>query len=309
MNHSKNQAPELAYGTVITGKWHKQSYRIVGKLGSGACGTVYLCEHKAVRFALKLSSDRTRITSEVNILKKFRKVQGQHLGPSFVDVDDWERPGYGPLSYYVMEYLQGKSVAQFLTGKKQEWLGVFIMQLLSELENLHQAGYIFGDLKSDNLLVTGSPAHVRWIDVGGVTAKGNAIKEYTEFYDRGYWQMGSRKAEPTYDLFALTMVMLETAYPKRFERGKDPRKTLYQKLEAAPSLKAYKSLMMKCWRGDYQSASHMKKDVVDQMMALPKENTRVGRKRANEKAFHWYEIGATSMFAVIFYLISVLMRF
>ena len=30
------------------------------------------------------------ITSEVNVLKSFAKVQGSTLGPSLLDVDDWE---------------------------------------------------------------------------------------------------------------------------------------------------------------------------------------------------------------------------
>ena len=38
---------------------------------------------------------------------------------------------------------------------------------------------------------------------------GSSIKEFTEFYDRGYWGLGSRKAEPSYDLFAVAMIMIQ----------------------------------------------------------------------------------------------------
>ena len=92
-----------------------------------------------------------------------------------------------------------------------------MLQLLDDLTRLHQSGWIFGDLKLDNLIVMTNPSRLRWVDVGGTTQKGRAIKEYTEFYDRGYWQLGTRRAEESYDLFALTMVFLHLFYPNEFE--------------------------------------------------------------------------------------------
>ena len=67
------------------------------------------------------------------------------------------------------------------------------MQLLNDLDKLHQNGWVFGDLKPENLIVTGPPPKIRCIDVGGTTIKGRAIKEFTEFYDRGYWGLGQEK--------------------------------------------------------------------------------------------------------------------
>src|SRR5690625_7837976 len=83
-----------------------------------------------------------------------------------------------------------------------------MLQLLNNLEDLHQSGWVFGDLKTDNLLIMSSPPQVSWVDVGGTTQMGRAIKEYTEFYDRGYWSMGTRRAVPSYDLFYFVMVFL-----------------------------------------------------------------------------------------------------
>ena len=45
------------------------------------------------------------ITSEVNVLKSFAKVQGSALGPSLLDVDDWERKS-GIDSFYVWNILK-----------------------------------------------------------------------------------------------------------------------------------------------------------------------------------------------------------
>ena len=59
------------------------------------------------------------------------------------------------------------------------------------MDKLHQAGFVLGDLKLDNLIVTNNPIRLRFIDVGGVTLFDRSVKEYTEFYDRGYWQCGA----------------------------------------------------------------------------------------------------------------------
>src|SRR5699024_6758832 len=219
----KKQGINIRPGTIITGKWHQRRYVIKKKLGNGAIGTVYLCETNGQYGALKISENATSMSMEVNVLKSLQKVQGNRLGPSLFDVDDWEISRNRKYAFYVMEYLQGESLASFISRQGHKWIGIFMLQLLDDLEHLHQAGWIFGDFKSENLIVLSQPPKVRWVDVGGTSQIGRAIKEYTEFYDRGYWGLGSRKAEPSYDLFALVMVFLNIYYPKRFEKGANPK--------------------------------------------------------------------------------------
>ncbi|MFC0525637.1 protein kinase family protein [Pontibacillus salicampi] len=259
MNHpGKNQVIDIQPGTIVTGKWYSRSYRIVKKLGSGACGAVFLAQYNRTPVAIKFGFNQTTITSEVNVLKSFQKVQGTPLGPSLMDVDDWVKRDGTTTSFYVMEYLRGKELIPFMQSHGEEWLGVLMVQLLEDLEKLHQAGWVFGDLKTENLIVTYPPARLRWIDVGGTTLQGRAIKEYTEFYDRGYWGMGSRKAEASYDLFALAMVMLHIYYPKRFERGKDGEKTLATKLNQCKELRAYRGVIHHALSGKFHSSGQMK---------------------------------------------------
>ncbi|UOR10674.1 protein kinase domain-containing protein [Halobacillus amylolyticus] len=178
-------------GMTLQGKWQGHTYRIMKKLGEGACGVVYLCKSNGYTYALKVGTDSSRLMLEVNMLKKFSKVQGVKLGPSFVDVDDWVSQKQVTYPFYVMEYVQGELLPVFLQGRSKDWIALTAVQLLSDLEHLHETGYAFGDLKTDNLLMSAS--RVRWIDVGGVTAFGRAIKEFTEFYDRGYWGMDPEK--------------------------------------------------------------------------------------------------------------------
>ena len=87
--------------------------------------------------------------------------------------------------YIVMEYIEGPLLLRYVNEKGEEWTPVLISQLLSSLSAIHREGWVFGDLKPENLIVTGPPPQIRCIDVGGTTKEGRAIKEYTEFFDRG----------------------------------------------------------------------------------------------------------------------------
>src|SRR5699024_1730183 len=104
---------QLKNGTVITGKWYSQQYMIKRKLGSGTIGTVYLCELNGREVALKISSQNSSITTEVNVLKQLNQVQAHRLGPYLSDVDDFVT-SVGTYSFYVMEYLHGSDLTTFI---------------------------------------------------------------------------------------------------------------------------------------------------------------------------------------------------
>lgn len=212
--------------------------------------------------AMKVSDDSLSITSEVNVLKHFSKVQGSALGPSLLDVDDWTiNGGRQQIPFYIMEYIEGEQFLSFINKRGKEWTGILCLQLLSDLGRLHQAGWVFGDLKPDNLLVTERPPRIRCIDVGGTTLQGRAIKEYTEFFDRGYWGLGSRKAEPSYDLFAVAMIMVNAAYPNRFPKKGNTLQQLQQAINGNPWLNKYNPVLFSALKGKYQSAGEMRADL------------------------------------------------
>jgi serine/threonine-protein kinase len=271
---------------VITGKWHKQSYRILKPLGFGANGFVYLASGTSGLVALKLSDNSMSITSEVNVLRHFSKVQESTLGPSLLDVDDWYRTDLGKtVPFYVMEYVKGEDFLHFVQNRGTEWTGILCSQLLLDLEKLHSAGWVFGDLKPENLLVTGPPPKIRWLDVGGVTIQGRSIKEFTEFFDRGYWGMGSRVAEPSYDLYAVAMIIINSSYPKRFSKSSSGG---YQQLKQAivsnSSLFKYQEVLINAIEGTYTNAMDMRKDLVIAMSRTTASTTTQTRKKVQVKS-------------------------
>ncbi|MDX5475240.1 MAG: protein kinase family protein [Bacillaceae bacterium] len=285
-NTLKNPDINLSRGEVVFGKWHKNQYTIIDTLGYGATGYVYLALDKnAKHVALKLSDNSLAITSEVNVLKHFSKVQGFALGPSLIDVDDWEKKhAKQAISFYVMEYLKGENFLQFVSQRGHEWIGVLSLQLLTDLEALHNEGWVFGDLKPDNLIVTNVPAKVRMLDVGGTTIKGRAIKEFTEFFDRGYWGLGSRKAEPTYDLFSVAMIMINACYPRRFQKDGTGVKQLKNAVARHPWLHKHERVIVSALEGKYSSALEMKQSLSNSLSKVALSS--VSSKKASSTIVH-----------------------
>jgi len=301
----KKQVTSLKKGTIIKGKWHLKSYEIKGKLGEGAIGSVYLCQANGKIAALKISEKQTSMTMEVNVLKALKQVRGNRLGPVLLDVDDWVAPNGVIYSFYVMEYIKGESMERFIRTNGAVWIGPLLLQLIENLEGLHNAGWVFGDLKPDNLIVSVSPPKVRLVDVGGTTQIGRSIKEYTEFYDRGYWGMGSRRAEPSYDLFSLAMVFLQIYYPHRFKRPESSGgKFLSRKIDQVKELRPYAGLFKKAIAGRYNTSGQMKQELKQVLFQLQKGRSRQQRKE-NEAEPAIGEAGWISLLSVFYFLLSL----
>lgn len=262
MNNTLRNQCNLLPGSKITGKWNKNTYTIIKELGQGANGIVYLVESNNKRAALKISDNGVSIISEMNILKAFSKVQGSALGPSLLEADDWVK-NKSILSFYAMEYIIGDGFLEFIHRKGPSWTGVLILQLLTSLVSLHKQGWVFGDLKPENLIVTMPSCTIRCIDVGGTTLIGRSIKEFTEFFDRGYWGLGSRSAEPSYDLFAVAMIFINAYYPVRFSKNGDGYKQLVEMIKQKKELVPYRAFLQKALSGAYNSAEEMRSDLVE----------------------------------------------
>ncbi|MBG9782373.1 protein kinase domain-containing protein [Shouchella lehensis] len=286
-------------GTVVTGKWNQQQYSIVRKLGEGVTGTVYLAHSSERKVAIKFGIDHMSIAQEVNVLKELSKVQDTCLGPYLYEVDDYVQAGSKSIvPFYVMEYIKGIDFLRFMEGKGSEWLSVVVLQLLDQLQALHDHGWIFGDIKPENIIVTKNATSVRLLDVGGTTKKDRAIKEYTELYDRGYWLGESRKAEVSYDLFSVAILMIHCAYPQQLR--KQPEKPLAQlkkMIESSDQLKPFKKSMIGALHGHYIQAGEMKQDLLRsqyQAESSPTLNrhstTRMSRVNKQKKSYGYTEL-------------------
>src|SRR5690606_6074222 len=108
---------------------------------------------------------------------------------------------------YVMKYVKGIHPQLYLHKHGMDWFGLVQYGVLKKLVGLHRRQYTFGDLKTDTVLVS-EYGKIDLIDYGGVTEKGRSVRQFTEVYDRGFWNAGSRKADEAYDLFPFAVLCL-----------------------------------------------------------------------------------------------------
>lgn len=195
----------LAPGTVITGAWRKSQYRIERLLGEGANGRVYLVRKGKIPYALKMGFDALDHQMEVNALLSLSK-SSVSFRRYLVEADDAELDGR-KIPFSVTKYIDGITIREYLKQRGRDWISVIGLNLLYRLEELHKQGWVYADMKLENMLVHGY-GQVELIDFGGLSAKGRSVKQFTELYDRGAWNAGDRVAEESYDLFAFAVLML-----------------------------------------------------------------------------------------------------
>lgn len=195
-------------GKTITGKWNENSYKLVKLLGKGGTGRVYKAlDIKNKRYyALKISEDLHSITKESNMIDRFTHIKAL---PNAVELDDYEDGGK---TYYfiVSEYINGENFKEYISKNKldlKEIVGIVII-ISGMIRQLHSEGYIFGDLKLENVMIDKKQGEIKVIDLGGIVPIGASVKEFTPLYDRAKWNMGLRRADAKYDMFSTCMMFV-----------------------------------------------------------------------------------------------------
>lgn len=145
-------------------------YRMVGTLGQGAMGRVYLAEDPflGIRVAVKLIKRDSMRENEV-ILMRFRReaaLGARIRHPNIVGIYDVGLdPDHGP--YMVMEYVNGHELLQHMAraetsvSDRLDW----IRQVAGALDSAHGAGIIHRDVKPGNILIN-SDGQAKLIDWG-----------------------------------------------------------------------------------------------------------------------------------------------
>lgn len=251
------------------GRWNKQTYHVLRELGRGANGAVYLASQNGVKRAVKIGAEGMDILMEVNVLKQLQQERDPRaaVAPLLCDVDDLIINGRS-CTFYAMEYVDGEQLDQYVRQAGSDWVPVLVIQLLSRLSVLHRHGWVFGDLKPENVMVTRSDNKARLIDFGGVTKIGNAVRQFTEEYDRAAWHAGDRRAGVDYDLFSLAVMTVRLAVSPEVWKScqLDRRHTglLCDIIRNNDSLYPYRIPLVKAFHGKYASADEMK----EEMMAI-----------------------------------------
>jgi serine/threonine-protein kinase len=158
------------------------SYRIVGELGSGNNGVVYLARHELLgrEVALKvlrpeLADDRELIAA----LMKEARIAANLNHPNIVQaLDAGECDG---VYYLAMEYVKGRTLEDIRINSPEtislEFLTEIAIELAAALDYAwNEFSIVHGDIKPDNLIVSDDTHTLRLADLGlaNISGRGNS---------------------------------------------------------------------------------------------------------------------------------------
>jgi serine/threonine-protein kinase len=116
---------------------------------------------------------------------------------------------------------------------------------------------------------------VELIDYGGVTSIGRSVKQFTEWYDRGFWNGGSRTADGTYDVFAFALLLIHVLEGEALKalaaEGLPQLRSVNQLtalVERSERLRPFRNWTIQALRGQFRDAGQAAKAWKD-MMARP----------------------------------------
>jgi serine/threonine protein kinase len=133
-------------------------YRIIGPLGEGGMGTVYLAEQSEPirrRVALKvvkLGMDTAQVLARFD---NERQALAMMDHPNIARIFDAGATSRGR-PYFVMEYIEGAPITEYCDRKRltaKDRLALFLA-ICRAVQHAHQKGAIHRDLKPSNVLVT-----------------------------------------------------------------------------------------------------------------------------------------------------------
>ena len=234
-------APKV--GDVIEGR-----YRILGVLGEGGMGTVFLAEHTLIKRRVAIKVLHPDLATDADVIERFMneaRAAGTLGHPNIVESTDMGFTG-AHVPYIAFEHLEGVLLTSeiYRVGGMPVRRAVRICaQIASALDAAHHAGVVHRDLKSDNVFLTDKDDaldHVKVLDFG--------ISRFLEVEDR---QKGMVIGTPEFmapeqitdpehvdgraDIYALGVILYEMLTARRpFSTEADPQQLLHRIVNEAP---------------------------------------------------------------------------
>ena len=233
------KSPPLEQGTRIGGR-----FRILGHLGQGGIGTVYLAEDLQLqqRVALKFRVLTEHASEDARLENRHRLRRGVQIArrishPRVCRIHDYHQlDGYEFLS---MEVVDGPSLRQVIRespgpldpGK----IMALAVDLCDGLQAIHEQGFMHQDIKPSNLIFDSKDRiKITDFDIAGNRWRGLTLQYAAPEQLRAMSETGNDTSAPTAasDLFSLGCVLYEAATQHRAFPGgslshNDPRAPAY----------------------------------------------------------------------------------
>jgi len=222
-------------------------YKVAAHIADGKDASVYLAMHEHSGFSVAIKAlrtenarDRSRIAQLVNEAAVLKQLDH----PNIIRFFKLARRHNNP--YIVIEYFKSKNLKQRVIQRdeiiKTRAMRV-IMQMCSAVEHLHDAGLVHKDIKSENILVSGS-GDVKLIDFAiterrkfrlSRALKRNASRiQGTRTYIAPE-QIRGKQLDRRTDIYSLGITIYEMLTGKAPFIATDPNMILYHHLHTKPT--------------------------------------------------------------------------
>ncbi|HEX9082497.1 MAG TPA: serine/threonine-protein kinase [Holophagaceae bacterium] len=215
-------------------------YKVLGTLGAGAMGTVYLAEDPLLKRGLAIKVVREG-TGNAEILQRFKReaeISARLNHPNAITVFDvGEEPGLGP--YLVMEHVEGESLADLL---RRGPLPVdaaldLLLQAASALEAVHALGILHRDIKPGNFMVS-KDGRLKLMDFGIARGDQGRLTSTSAFLGTPAYAapelLGGAKANEASDRWAFSLTAYEMLTGDLPFAGDSVGAVLYRIVHEAP---------------------------------------------------------------------------
>lgn len=142
---------------VVTAQLIDGKYQVLRVLGKGGGGTVYVCTDPGLHKEVAVKVINPNHQNELTRFQREAKALSLCDHPSIIRIRAFGVDGGKP--YYVMDYIQGRSLAAELEANgpltPPRFAAIF-RQLLEGLQHAHNAGIIHRDIKPSNIMLSQS---------------------------------------------------------------------------------------------------------------------------------------------------------
>ena len=224
-------------GASITG------YKILGKLGSGAMATVYKAKQVSLDRMVALKKLPKKFSQNPQFIERFfaeGRAAAQLNHPNIVQAFDVGNEG--DLYFFVMEYVEGRSVHEDIVTHKrfQEADAIDVgIQVAEALEHAHARGLIHRDVKPKNIMITKEDV-VKLADMGLAramsdveAAEAEAGRAFgTPYYISPEQIRGEKDIGPPADIYSLGVTLYHMVTGNVPYEGKNPSSVMHKHLKS-----------------------------------------------------------------------------
>lgn len=246
----------------------KDRYRVLRILGEGGFSHVALARDEISGIDVAIKVIHHKISDNRDLMEKIMdrffqemKILMQIDHPHLLKIQDYGFDSITWSPFYVMEYVDGKTLMQFINQFEGEirWeiADLILEQLLQGLSYLHSKGVVHRDLKPENILVAGNYPHfhLKILDLGlakmlkqqSYEYQMTDTKEKESFGTPPYMSpeqcLNAKEVLPASDVYSVAILVC-MIYSNRYPYEMDDQRSYEQvHVQDKPSLSSIRSLM------------------------------------------------------------------